>query len=499
MVIAGVFAVIGDTGSGAVTPTTRTIFAIAAKPAVSAAGDSRSVEVGVRFSPKVNLWATGVRFYKGSGNTGTHTGTLWSASGQPLRRVFFRNETASGWQVAKFTYPMPLKANVQYVISYHAPHGHYAYTYNYFIKSVSNTLFNMPAAGTNGKPNGMFRYGTVAFPTTGSGHATNYWVDATMTTTRPGSTTTTKPTATTKPTVTTKPPTTTTKPPVVGAFPSIANTGVPTGTNLTAYTGPMDIRTCGVVIDSKIVTGNLTILAGNGTRSASTPCVTIRKSLIKGSIDDKWADFVCGARIGCGPVVISDTEVAFPRAADVAAVSDSNIYMWRTYVHGARSGVQCDGFCEIHDSYLVADHEYQDAHMDAFISNGNSGHKMVLDHNSFLCAPVNGPVPDGAGCAADVGLFGDFSPISNMVVTNNLFKATSHAGYCAYTGAGLSGKPFPIGTHLVWRGNVWQRGANLKCGFGGAVRDWKAYTGNSWCNNLWDDKTAVLPGVTCNA
>ena len=479
MVIAGAFAIIGDTGSGAVTPATRTIFAVTAKPAVSAAGDANAVEVGVRFSPKVNLWATGVRFYKGSGNTGTHTGTLWSASGQPLRRIFFRNETASGWQVAKFTYPMPLKANAQYVISYHAPHGHYAYTYNYFIKPVSNSLINMPAAGTGGKANGTYHYGSIAFPTTGSGHATNYWVDATMTTTRPGSTTTTKPAA-------------------VGAFPNTTNTGVPAGTNLTAYTGPMDIRSCGVVIDSKIVTGNLTILTGNGTRSASTPCVTIRKSLIKGTIDDKWADFVCGAHVGCGPVVMTDTEVAIPQAADVAAVSDSNIYMWRNYVHGARSGVQCDGFCEIHDSYLVADHEYQDAHMDAFISNGNYGHKMVLDHNSFLCSPVNGPVPNGAGCAADVGLFGDFSPISNMTVTNNLFRSTMQAGYCAYTGAGLSGKPYPIGTNLKWSGNVWQRGANRMCGFGGAVRDWKANTGNSWCNNLWDDKTPVLVGVTCN-
>jgi hypothetical protein len=494
LVLGGAFAVVTNSGAASATVT---VFATTAKPSVPSAADPRSVELGMRFSPKRNLYATGIRFYKGAANLGTHTGTLWTADGHGLRRVVFTHETAGGWQHAKFVHPVLLRANAKYVVSYHAPRGHYAYTYNYFAHTVSNSVVTMPAAGAFGKPNGMFHYGGIAFPTVGSGRATNYWVDVTLSSS-PSTPTTKPPTPTTKPpTPTTKPPTPTTKPPVPGAFPSTANTGVPTGTRLTNYTGPMTIRSCGAVIDSKIINGDLTILAGNGTRSYATPCVTIRKSLIKGTIDDKWADFVCGSKVGCGPVVMIDNEVAIPRAADVAAVSDSNIFMWRNYVHGARSGVQCDGFCEIRHSYLVADHEYQSAHMDAFISNGNYGHKMVLYHNSFLCQPVNGPVPNGAGCAADVGLFGDFSAISNMTVTNNLFKATSAAGYCAYTGAGLSSKPYPNGTKLVWKDNVFQRGNNAKCGFAGAVRDWKGNSGNVWCNNTWDNRVAVLSGVAC--
>jgi hypothetical protein len=501
LVLGGAFAIVSNSGAASATVT---VFATNAKPAVPSAADPRSVELGMRFWPKRDLYATGVRFYKGAANRGTHTGTLWTAGGQPLRHVMFTHETAGGWQHAKFAHPLLLRANARYVVSYHAPRGHYSYTYGYFAHTVSNSVVTMPAAGASGKPNGVFRYGGVGFPTAGSGRATNYWVDVTLSSS-PTTPTTTKPTPTTnrptpttrQPTPTTKSPTPTTKPPVPGAFPSTANTGVPKGTRLTNYTGPMTIRSCGVVIDSKIINGDLTILAGNGTRSYATPCVTIRKSLIKGTVDDKWADFVCGTKVGCGPVVMIDNEVAIPRAADVAAVSDSNIFMWRNYVHGARSGVQCDGFCEIRQSYLVADHEYRSAHMDAFISNGNYGHKMVLFHNSFLCQPVNGPVPNGAGCAADVGLFGDFSAISNMTVTNNLFKATHAAGYCAYTGAGLSGKPYPNGTNLVWKDNVFQRGDNGKCGFGGAVRDWKANSGNVWCNNTWDNRVAVLSGVVC--
>lgn len=509
LVLSGVFAVVTHSGASSATVT---VFASTAKPQTPSAADPRGVELGMRFSPKRDLYATGIRFYKGASNLGLHSGTLWTAAGEPLRHINFTRESATGWQTAKFPHAVLLRARTNYIVSYHAPRGHYAYSYNYFAHAVSNSVVTMPAAGDHGHPNGVFRYGGVRFPTVGSGRATNYWVDVTLSsepkptpTTKKPTPTTRKPTPTTKrttpttrkPTPTTKPTTPTTKPPVPGAFPSTANTGVPAGTRLTNYVGPMEIRSCGVVIDSKIVNGDLTILAGNGTRSYATPCVTIKNSLIKGTVDDKYADFVCGSRVGCGPVNMVDDEVAIPRAANVAAVSESNIYMWRNYVHGARSGVQCDGFCQIRDSYVVADHVFEDAHMDAFISNGNYGHPMVLEHNSFLCLPVNGPVPDHAGCSADVGLFGDFSPISNMTVTNNLFKATNEAGYCAYTGAGLSSKPYPRGTNLVWKNNVFERGAHGTCGFGGAVRDWAANAGNVWCNNTWDNKVAVLAGVIC--
>ncbi|WP_267889805.1 DUF4082 domain-containing protein, partial [Streptomyces sp. WM6368] len=46
--------------------------------------DANSVELGTRFQSAVNGYITGVTFYKGPGNTGTHTGSLWSASGTLL-------------------------------------------------------------------------------------------------------------------------------------------------------------------------------------------------------------------------------------------------------------------------------------------------------------------------------------------------------------------------------------------------------------------------------
>ncbi len=39
---------------------------------------------------------SGLRFYKATANTGTHVGSIWSASGERLASATFTSETASG-------------------------------------------------------------------------------------------------------------------------------------------------------------------------------------------------------------------------------------------------------------------------------------------------------------------------------------------------------------------------------------------------------------------
>jgi hypothetical protein len=55
-------------------------------------------EVGTHFVPQVNGRVVGYRFFKASGETGTHTARLWSASGTQLDSATFGTETSSGWQ-----------------------------------------------------------------------------------------------------------------------------------------------------------------------------------------------------------------------------------------------------------------------------------------------------------------------------------------------------------------------------------------------------------------
>ena len=75
------------------------------QPALAASGDSSAVEVGVKFTSSVAGYVTGIRFYKGATNTGTHTGSLWSSNGTLLARATFTGESASGWQQVNFDQP----------------------------------------------------------------------------------------------------------------------------------------------------------------------------------------------------------------------------------------------------------------------------------------------------------------------------------------------------------------------------------------------------------
>ncbi len=102
------------------------VFANSSVPTTSSTNDSSNLELGMKFQSGQSGYITGVRFYKGTGNTGTHTGTLWSAGGQQLASGTFTNETASGWQSMTFARSVAVQANTTYVVSYHAPNGHYA-------------------------------------------------------------------------------------------------------------------------------------------------------------------------------------------------------------------------------------------------------------------------------------------------------------------------------------------------------------------------------------
>ena len=54
-----------------------------------------------RSRPPRDGTVTAIRFYKGAGNGGTHTGSLWSSPGTRLATVTFTGETATGWQTAR--------------------------------------------------------------------------------------------------------------------------------------------------------------------------------------------------------------------------------------------------------------------------------------------------------------------------------------------------------------------------------------------------------------
>jgi hypothetical protein len=158
-----------------------TIWDATATPSITSANDTNAIEVGVKFRSDVAGYITGIRFYKGDLNTGTHIGNLWDSSGQLLESATFVNESASGWQQVDFTSPVPINADTTYVASYYAPVGGYATDGGYFSAAgVDNPPLHALADGVDGG-NGVYQYGSTGFPTS-SFNASNYWVDVVFTT-----------------------------------------------------------------------------------------------------------------------------------------------------------------------------------------------------------------------------------------------------------------------------------------------------------------------------
>ncbi|ANL88510.1 DUF4082 domain-containing protein [Rhizobium phaseoli] len=166
-------------------PTFTSLFG-GATPAVVNTDDTAAVELGVKFQSSAAGTVSGIRFYKSSLDTGTHTGSLWSSTGTRLATLTFTNETASGWQSATFTSPVTLTPGQTYTASYHTNVGNYSTTANYFLSNVTSGPLTAPASG-----NGVYNYGNSAFPTN-SFDQTNYWVDVMF---NPTNTNNTTPTA----------------------------------------------------------------------------------------------------------------------------------------------------------------------------------------------------------------------------------------------------------------------------------------------------------------
>jgi hypothetical protein len=194
-------------------------------PGTAAASDPNAVEVGVKFRSDVAGFITGIRFYKGSTNTGTHVGNLWTSAGALLASATFSGETASGWQQVTFASPVAINANTVYVASYFAPNGNYAIDAGYFTAAgVDNAPIHLLRDGESGG-NGVYSYAVASTFPVSSYQASNYWVDVVFNTSGPADTT---------------PPT------VTSALPASGATGVALTTTVSAtFSEALDAATVG--------------------------------------------------------------------------------------------------------------------------------------------------------------------------------------------------------------------------------------------------------------
>lgn len=134
------------------------------------------VEVGVKFKTTQSGKIFGIRFYKGIGNDGKHTGHLWNSAGTLIAEAAFTNETASGWQEVLFSSPVAITAGQIYTASYFSSLGKYGYTNSYFTTTVVSGPIRALADGESGG-NGVYAYSPLSVFPTSTYSATNYFVD----------------------------------------------------------------------------------------------------------------------------------------------------------------------------------------------------------------------------------------------------------------------------------------------------------------------------------
>jgi hypothetical protein len=126
-------------------------------------GNDGDYELGTKFTASQAIMVKSIRFYKTAGETGVHTGKLWSSTGTLLASVVFSGETASGWQVQDLTSPVMIAAGTVYVVSVNA-NTEYPITQNGLQSVVTNGILSSVADGNNGVFNesqGFFSFAVV--------------------------------------------------------------------------------------------------------------------------------------------------------------------------------------------------------------------------------------------------------------------------------------------------------------------------------------------------
>jgi hypothetical protein len=271
------------------------------------------------------------------------------------------------------------------------------------------------------------------------------------------------------------------KDPWGGCFPGPSNTGVPAGTALTGYGGPCTITAANTVIDGKTVNCDISVKASG---------LVIRNSVVNGAVlGDGSASFT-----------ISDSLIdgRNPYACINCGVGFRNFTVLRSEIVGTNRGAYCERTCVIKDSWIHGTNLNPVASNLAHASAVRVEQGTTLAHNTLACDYTGPFTNDEIGCSADISGYADFAPINHNTITSNLIASNNAgAGFCVY-GGGSPGKPYSgdptNATYVVYANNVFQRGANGKCGTYGPVTNFvSGRTGNAWTGNTWDNGTPVPP------
>ena len=435
--------------TGAVTPPGYGFWA-ERRPQGSAVSRPGVTTAATRFQTQLRGRVFGAEYYRTRGDVSAHRAVLWSNGGHVLRQAVLTARSTPGWQTAYFSHPIIVRSARSYVVGYTTRAG--VYFQGRRVVSAARPAHHRALLAT-----GSLVASGGGMPRTSAAQGRTTDVDV----------------------VYAEIPRTE----LTNGLPNADNTGVPPGTRLTTYTGPMTVQTDGAVIDGKTITGDLRIMARN---------VVIENSQILGDVrvdsDDHGFSFL-----------VKDTTIDAGRALgqdayDATGIGARDFTALRVEVTGGARGINCYQDCAVRSSWVHG--QARDSTGVTHESGIRMGSHSILVDNTVVCDAPN--VAPDAGCSADLTGYGDFGPVQDNLILHNLFEATSGGGTCAYGGSS-AGKPFSRDAQRIeFVDNIFRRGSNpsdhgtLICGYYATVMDFDEHApGNLFSGNLYDDGSPV--------
>ena len=191
-------------------------------------------------------------------------------------------------------------------------------------------------------------------------------------------------------------------------MPDATTTGVPAGTTLTAYTGPMTITKDGTVIEGMIIDGTLKIEASN---------VTIKNCIIKNygwwGIDGE----------GAANLTVLNCDFTASTSKDTnAAILGSGTFIGNDISQSENGIVLTGGASVVRDNYIhdLFDN-FGEPHIDGISVQGGQDN-VLIEHNTIESWDTSA-----------VFIKNDFGPINNITVRNNLMYGDADRGDPAAT------------------------------------------------------------------
>lgn len=211
------------------------------------------------------------------------------------------------------------------------------------------------------------------------------------------------------------------------AYPDANCTGVPTGTTLTSYSGPLVITTPNTVIDGKTINGKVEVQASG---------VVIKNSVIHGGVYSD--DQLMYGKVG---VVVEDSEIDCGGTVGSHGVGEANFTLRRVEITQCENGIDANQNILIEDSYIHnLSHNGSDPHEDgiqlgagfwngtsAYISNGLRN--ITVRHNTIF--GMGNPNDSVFGTSAWIG-----GPVGadGILLENNLLAGGAYTVYCSRQG-----------------------------------------------------------------